>query len=229
MAWNCLSPLSGNAEYLQPQHLRVCCFAGTNALVSTVFLDSRSTDGNMTVNLIPRSLAANINYGTQRNPESSSGRWQRAGMWWLAGSSHLTTLLSSLLFTPNTQAEQLEGVCSRAGTPALLTKTIEPSCRMMCFWCTEKFYPSMGSKCICMWICVIFERRHLVHILNCAHPLQLYSTPTLSVLCTFDSKVCEEVWETYSVDDILQKRKCSEWLIVWMVLTKTPANHTTEI
>lgn len=102
MAWNCLSPLSGNAEYLQPQHLRVCCFAGTNALVSTVFLDSRSTDGNMTVNLIPRSLAANINYGTQRNPESSSGQWQRAGMWWLAGSSHLTTLLSSLLFTPNT-------------------------------------------------------------------------------------------------------------------------------
>lgn len=153
-----------------------------------------------------------------RNPALNGGSGLGCGDWLgLATWPHCCPLSSSPQIP---QAEQLEGVCSWAGTPALLTKTIEPSCRMMCFWCTEKFYPSMGSKCIRMWICVIFERRHLVHILNCAHPLQLYSTPTLSVLCTFDSKVCEEVWETVWITSFKKENVQSGWLSGWCWLKR---------
>lgn len=70
-----------------------------------------------------------MNCGIQCNLESSSGGWQKVGVWLLA-SGHPSTLVPPFLFTLGTQAEKLEVIYSWGWNPCPANlETVEPSCQ----------------------------------------------------------------------------------------------------
>lgn len=69
-----------------------------------------------------------------------------------------------------TQAEWQGHLLLGWNTHTARSETMGPSWQMMPFWCREKSYPSWGPKSCLLWMCIVFERHCLVHVLSSVLP-----------------------------------------------------------